>query len=62
MTQLTFHKLFTLFEEACHQLDIKLAMYWKEKSINSSEYEAFSNMLSNLSTAKSELECSKKRI
>ena len=57
MTQGIFQKLFTLFEEACHQLDLKLAMHWKENSISSSEYEAYSSMLTNLSTAKSELEC-----
>ncbi|KAL5476061.1 hypothetical protein EMCRGX_G025963 [Ephydatia muelleri] len=45
-----------LFEEACHQLDLKLAMHWEEDSINSSEYEAYSNMLSNLSAAKCELD------
>ena len=51
-----FQKLFTLFEEACHQLDLKLVMHWKEKSINSLEYEAYSSMLSNLSAAKCELD------
>ena len=51
-----FQKLFTLFEEACHQLDLKLAMHRKEDSINSSEYEAYSSMLSNLSAAKCELD------
>ena len=45
-----------LFEEACHQLDLKLAMHWKEDSINSSEYEAYSSMLSNISAAKCELD------
>ena len=57
MTQGIFEKRFTLFEEACHQLDLKLAMHWKEHSFSSSEYEAYSSMLSNRSTAKSELEC-----
>ena len=30
-------------------------MHWKENDINSSEYEAYSSMLSNLSAAKCEL-------
>ena len=41
-----YQKIFTLFEEACHQLDLKLAMHWKVKSFNSSEYEAYSSRLS----------------
>ena len=36
-------------------MGLKLAMHWKEDSINSSEYEAYSSMLSNLSAAKCEL-------
>ena len=37
-------------------MDLKLAMHWKEDSISSSEYEAYSGMLSNLSAAKCELD------
>ena len=51
-----FQKPFTLFEEAYHQLDLKLGMHWKENSINSSEYEAFSSMLRNHSAAKCEID------
>ena len=52
-----FSETFALFEDTCHQLDLKLAMHWKENPTNSSEYEEYSCMLRNLSMAKSELEC-----
>ena len=51
MTQGIFQKIFALFQEACHELDLKLAMHWRENPINSSEYEGYCSMLRDLSTA-----------
>ena len=56
MTQGIFQKIFALFQEACHELDLKLAMHWRENPINSSEYEGYCSMLRDLSTATIELE------
>ena len=51
MTQGIFQKIFALFQEACHELDLKLMMYWRENTINSSEYERYCSMLRDLSSA-----------
>ena len=56
MTQGIFQKIFALFQEACHELDLKLAMYWRENPIISSEYERNCSMLRDLSAATIELE------
>lgn len=46
-------KIFALFQDACHELDLKLAVHCRGNQLNSSEYEGYCR---DLSTATNELE------
>jgi len=49
-------KLFTLFEQACHKIDLKLALYCPTAPISSSQFDEYSKALKDLSAIISELE------
>ena len=51
-----FQKLFSLFERACHNLDLKLAMHWKASPMAKSQYDVYSQTLKDLDSALIELE------
>ncbi|KAL5477393.1 hypothetical protein EMCRGX_G024188 [Ephydatia muelleri] len=56
ITQGIFQKLFSLFERACHNLDLKLAMHWKASPMAKSQYDVYSQTLKDLDNALIELE------
>eukprot|EP00731_Ephydatia_muelleri_P033241 Em0026g61a len=56
ITQGIFQKLFSLFERACHNLDLKLAMHWKASPMAKSQYDVYSQTLKDLDSALIELE------
>ena len=56
VTQGIFQKIFALFQDACHELDLKLAVHCRGNQLNSSEYEGYCSLLRDLSTATNELE------
>ena len=55
ITQGNFQKLFSLNEHACHNLDLKLTMYWKASPMGKSQYDVYSQTLKGLDSALIEL-------
>ena len=51
-----FTKLFTLFEQACHTIDLKPALYSPTAPISSSQFDEYSKALKDLIAIISELE------
>lgn len=49
-------KLFSTFEEACHRIDLKLALYCPTAPISRSQFDEYSKALKDLSKIISELE------
>ena len=56
ITQGIFLKLFSMFEEACHRIDLKLALYCPTAPLSRSQFDEYSKALKDLSEIISELE------
>ncbi|KAL5489082.1 hypothetical protein EMCRGX_G018133 [Ephydatia muelleri] len=56
ITQGIFLKLFSVFEEACRRIDLKLALYCPTAPLSRSQFDEYSKALKDLSEIISELE------
>eukprot|EP00731_Ephydatia_muelleri_P019270 Em0012g95a len=56
ITQGIFLKLFSMFEEACHRIDLKLALYCPTAPLSRSQFDEYSKALKDLSEIISKLE------